>query len=44
MEYRAGMDQSNVDAFSKLPVGEAPLVVPIPGYTVLMLQMLSIAD
>ena len=44
MEYRAGKDQGNVDALSRLPVGEAPLEVPIPGETVLMLQMLSDAD
>ena len=44
MEYRAGKDQGNVDALSRLPVGEAPLEVPIPGDTVLMLQMLSDAD
>ena len=35
---------SNVDALSRLPVGEAPLEVPIPGDTVLMLQMLSDAN
>ena len=44
MEYRAGKDQGNVDAPSRLPVGEAPLEVPIPGDTVLMFQMLSDAD
>ena len=44
MEYRAGKDKGNVDALSRLPVGEAPLEVPIPGDTVLMLQMLSDAD
>ena len=44
MEYRAGKDQGNVDALSRLPVGEAPLEVPIEGDTVLMLQMLSDFD
>eukprot|EP00731_Ephydatia_muelleri_P033150 Em0025g106a len=44
MEYRAGKDQGNVDALSRIPVGEAPLEVPIQGDTVLMLQMLSDAD
>ena len=44
MEYRAGKDQGNVDALSRLPVGEAPSEVPIPGDTVLMLQMLSGGD
>ena len=44
MEYRAGKDQGNVDALSRLPMGEAPLEVPIPGDTVRMLQMLSDAD
>eukprot|EP00731_Ephydatia_muelleri_P023345 Em0015g928a len=43
MEYRAGKDQGNVDVL-RLPVGEAPLEVPIPGDTVLMLQMLSDAN
>ena len=31
MEYRAGKNQGNMDALSRLPVGEAPLEVPIPG-------------
>ena len=44
MEYQAGKEQGNVDALSRLPVGEAHLEVPIPGDTVLMLQMLSYAD
>ena len=44
MEYRAGKDKGNVNALSRLPVGEAPLEVPIPGDTILMLQMLSDAD
>ena len=44
MKYRAGKDQGTVDSLSRLPVGEAPLEVPIPGDTVLMLQMLSDAD
>ena len=44
MEYRAGKDQGNVDALSRLPMGEAPLEVPIPGDTVIMFQMLSDAD
>ena len=42
LEYRAGKDQGNVDA--RLPVGEAPLKAPIPGGTILMLQMLSDAN
>ena len=41
MEYSAGKDLGNVDALSRLAVGEAPFEVPIPGDTVLMLQMLS---
>ena len=41
MEYRAGKDQVNVDALSRLPMGEVPLEVSILGDTVLMLQMLS---
>ena len=41
MVYKAGKDQGNVDVLSRLPVGEAPLEVPIPGDTFLMLQMLS---
>ena len=44
MEYQAGKEQGNVDALSRLPVGEAHMEVPIPGDTVLMLQMLSYAD
>ena len=44
MEYQAGKKQGNVDALRRLPVGEAHLEVPIPGDTVLMLQMLSYAD
>ena len=44
LEFRAGKDQANADGLSRLPWGDAPSVVSLPGDMVLMLQALSDMD
>lgn len=41
IEYRAGKDHANADAFSRLPLPEAPVDIPVPQETVLLMEQLA---
>ena len=41
VRYKKGAEHSNADAFSRLPLPEAPRDVPVPGDTVLMFETLQ---
>ena len=41
IQYKPGKDQSSADTLSRLPLPEMPTDVPLPGETILLLDMLN---
>ena len=41
IQYKPGKDHSNADTLSRLPLPEIPTDVPLPGETIVLLDMLN---
>ena len=41
IEYKSGQEHGNADMLSQLPLPETPAKVPVPGETILLLDMLN---